>query len=387
MDRTKFSRKSPGDLVPIGGEEVAFRPHPLPPRDLELDRTTLQDLSLAREALGELRGVIGPGVLEESVALALGWAILIAEARGSSSIEGITAEPEELVAAQGSERAGALSAGADSAVSEVLNYAEALQQGDRASTEMGLSLWVVRRMHQSLMAGVRGAEKSPGEFRNIQVYIGADHRFTPPPGGDTVIQMMEDLERYWQGPTDSHDPLVRAFLVHYQFETIHPFRDGNGRTGRALLSLMCASAGRLGRPWLHLSEYFETHREEYYRLLFEVSASGAWDAWVRYCCRATASQAATTVERCLRLMELRRRWESALPLKLRRGCLKILDRLLALKPVTVAQAQADVGVAYGTAKKYLEEMSRVGIASRLKLPVATYFSSEAMQIVYGKSGR
>lgn len=323
-------------------------------------------------------------MLEESVALALGWAILIAEARGSSSIEGITAEPEDLVAAQGGERTGVRSPDIDADVAEVLNYAEALQQGDRASAEMGLSLWTVRRMHQSLMAGVRGAEKSPGEFRNIQVYIGTDHRFTPPPGGDTIVALMGDLERYWQGPSDPHDPLVRAFLVHYQFETIHPFRDGNGRTGRALLSLMCASAGRLGRPWLHLSEYFETHRDEYYRLLFEVSATGAWDAWVRYCCRATASQAATTVQRCLRLMELRRRWESVLPLKLRRGCLKILDRLLALRPVTIAQAQDDVGVAYGTAKKYLEEMARAGIASRLKLPVATYYSSEAMQIIYGR---
>jgi len=162
----------------------------------------------------------------------------------------------------------------------------------------------MRDLHGILLNGVRGRDKTPGEFRKIQVAIGATRRFIPPPP-NRLDECLFPLENYLHDAAEGLDPLVFCFLVHYQFETIHPFVDGNGRVGRLLLAIMLQQRCELSKPWLYLSEFFEKHRDEYIDGLFSVSTNGSWTRWVEFCLQATLAQAKSTIGRCRRLLEVR----------------------------------------------------------------------------------
>ena len=178
---------------------------------------------------------------------------------------------------------------------EVFNYRKALHEA--VNSPLPLSLRLLRDLHRTLLDQVRGRNRSPGDFRKIQVAIGSDLRFVPPPP-QKVMPCLDQLEKYFHAKNVPFDSLVNCFLVHYQFETIHPLIDGNGRVGRLLLAVMLKQCCEHSKPWLYLSEYFEQHREEARGTACSTSSSClTGEQWVEFCLRGTVHQAKTTIHR------------------------------------------------------------------------------------------
>jgi Fic family protein len=188
---------------------------------------------------------------------------------------------------------------------EVHNYVKAVFQGIE-EMDNGIDLDLVRTLHSTLMSGVRGENKQPGDFRDTQVYIGGqaeDARFVPPPPA-VVPYAMQNLETYLQ-TGGTYQTLVDIGLVHYQFETVHPFRDGNGRMGRLLIMLMMCERDLLPEPFLYPSSYFNRNREEYTDRLLAVSRDGAWEEWLTFFLRGISRQAEEAFSRASELLDLR----------------------------------------------------------------------------------
>jgi Fic family protein len=289
--------------ISVGGEEVrAFLPSPLPPRKPPLQ--VAGDLAaLHGEALAALKplGVASAMVPSPNWFL---YGFVRKEAVVSSQIEGTQATLEDVVryeATHKAERPGD--------VQEVCNYVNALSFA-RAEIARPKGLPLCTRLlcaaHERLMRGSRGADKQPGAIRTSQNWIGGTRpgnaRFVPPPP-DAVLPALTDLER-WIHRGDPLPPLVRAGLAHVQFETIHPFLDGNGRIGRLLITLLVEHWGLLPSPLLYLSLAFKRHREEYYRRLSEVRANGDWEGWTAFFLRCVREAAEDGVSAAGRLFTL-----------------------------------------------------------------------------------
>jgi len=277
------------------GETVrSFVPHPLPPVPaLEITPAVQERLDKALIALGRLDSVTS---LLPDTALFL-YMYVRKEAVLSSQIEGTQSSLSDLLLFEIEEMPGVPL----DEVREVSSYVAALDYGlKRLQEGFPLCNRLLREIHGVLLASGRGAEKEPGEFRRSQNWIGGSRpgnaRYVPPPA-DTVTACMADLEKYLHD-TDLHTPLlVKAALAHVQFETIHPFLDGNGRLGRLLITLILCDEKILREPLLYLSLYFKSHRDEYYALLQRVRTEGDWEAWVTFFAEAvetTARQAAET---------------------------------------------------------------------------------------------
>jgi Fic family protein len=266
----------------VGGEEVAaFLPFPLPPADpeLALDPALAERLRAAEQALTrlELAGEMVPS---------LDWfiyAFVRKEAVLSSQIEGTQATLVDLLTFEAEE-----SAQPNADVEEVCNYLDALTYArDQISDPKGLplSMRLLNETHQRLMRGVRGAEKLPGEVRRSQNWIGGTRPgnavYVPPPP-HALAEALSAFEKYMHAGDNSLPPLVRAGLLHVQFETIHPYLDGNGRIGRLLVTLLLEHWKLLAKPLLYLSLFFKRHRDDYYRRLSAVRVDGNWEAWTDF---------------------------------------------------------------------------------------------------------
>ena len=264
---------------------------------------------------------------------------------------------------------------------EVFNYRKALHQA--ANTELPLSLRFIRELHHTLMSGVRGKDRTPGQFRRCQVAIGTDHRFVPPPP-ERLMDHLVPLEGYLNRKDSKYEPLVDCCLVHYQFEAIHPFSDGNGRVGRLLLAIMIKHLCGLTKPWLYMSEYYERHREEYTQRLFNVSTSGNWGEWVEFCLVGIASQAADTIERCNRLQGIRdtfmkRIAEAGGSVRLN----QIVEGLFQSPFVRIADLAKRLLVTYPTAKADVERLVQAGILKELEnLAPKTFYAPEVFNVAY-----
>jgi Fic family protein len=256
-------------------------------------------------------------------------------------------------------------------VVEVSNYVAALEHGMRRLQEgFPLSNRLLREMHGKLLARGRGADKMPGEFRKTQNWIGGTrpgnaHYVPPPPG--SVPDCMAALERFIHAEPLQWPDLVNAALAHVQFETIHPFLDGNGRVGRLLIALMLHDAKVLRQPLLYLSLYFKQHRAEYYRLLDRVRRDGDWEAWLEFFLEGvlqTAGGAVDTAHRLLalfgedrgRLQDLGRSAANAL---------RIFNALCARPIATIRDLEARTGVSYPTVSKAIDTLVGMGIVREL----------------------
>ncbi len=285
------------EVTATGGEPVrAFIPAPLPPTPpLNLEGPLLRSLEAASLALGRLEGA--NQLLEPTLFV---YSYVRKEAVLSSQIEGTRSSLSDLLLFELDQAPGVPREDA----AEVSRYVAALEHGlRRLRKDFPLSNRLIRELHRILLSAGRAAGKDPGEFRRSQTWIGGTRPgnavFVPPPHL-AVPDCMADLERFFHSEDDGLPTLVRAGLAHVQFETIHPFLDGNGRVGRLLITLLLCEAGLLRQPLLYLSVYFKRHRERYYELLDGVRHAGDWEAWLAFFLQGvqeTAENAAATVGR------------------------------------------------------------------------------------------
>jgi Fic family protein len=264
--------------TPVAGETVrAFVPPPLPPTPPIDVLPLLEHLSLAERALGRLDGVT---MLLPRQELFL-YMYVRKEAVLSSQIEGTQSTLSDLLRFETEAQAGQ----PIDDIREVSNYVDAMMYGLERLNDLPLSLRLIREMHARLLQSGRGGTKSPGEFRRSQNWIGGTRPgnalFVPPPVNE-LASCLGALEQFMHEHHSRLPALIKAGLLHVQFETIHPFLDGNGRIGRLLVTLFLCVHGVLRKPLLYLSLYLKTHRADYYRLLQEVREHGAWEAWLEF---------------------------------------------------------------------------------------------------------
>lgn len=367
MNLEGFRNSPSGQVIRVGQGEAAywaFIPHPLPP-NLSPDWELARQLSEADRALSQLDGLgrtmpnphllIGPFMRREAVL--------------SSRIEGTQADIADLYAYEAGQLPlpGVGTSAPESDVREVLNYVNALEYGLKRLESLPVSLRLMRELHERLLTGVRGEYATPGEFRRSQNWIGRpgctlnEATFVPPP----VPQMheaLDALEKYLHSD-DVYPPLLRLALVHYQFEAIHPFVDGNGRVGRLLLSLLLAQWQLLQLPLLYLSAYFHRHRQDYYDLLLGVSECGAWRDWLLFFLRGVAEQAQDALERARRLQDLQQEWRRRLTqARTSALALRLADALFTTPIITIPQAQRVLEVgSYHSAQNNVEKLLAAGI--------------------------
>ena len=306
MQAADFTSDRAGKLVQTARDNPAFVPHPLPPR---LDLSPLvRTLSAADRALGRLGG-IGRGLLNPRLLVA---PFSSREAVLSSRIEGTQASLTDLAIHEAAPQV----APAHSDVREVANYVGAVAYATDPKRKLPVSLRLVRELHRMLMNQVRGETQTPGEFRTVQNYIGRlgasedTATYIPPPVPE-MHEALKALEHYLHQPSDL-PPLVRLALVHYQFEAIHPFLDGNGRVGRILITLLLHDEKLLEQPLLYLSAFFEAHRSEYYRHLLAVSQRGEFEAWIRFFLEGVRTQSEDAVRRAEALHALHETYRARL---------------------------------------------------------------------------
>jgi Fic family protein len=355
MRREDFTSNTPGHL--------AFVPNPLPPV-LELSAETINLLANAERAIGELNGIGRRGLPNPHLLIN---PFLRQEAVLSSRIEGTTADLQDLLAFEvAPERVPE-----QSDVEEVANYVAALELGFELLQRMPICLRLVREVHTRLMQGVRGQDRRPGEFRHIAVQIGglggspATARFVPPPVKE-MHEALDGLERFIGGQNHTLPFLVRLALVHYQFEAIHPFTDGNGRMGRLLIALQLQEQGYLAQPLLYLSAYFEHNRDAYYDHLLQVSRQGAWLPWIDYFLRGVAVQAEDAIRRSDQLLVLHDQYHQWARAESRSGNLAALIDYLFERPiVTVADAMARLGVTRRAASQLVQRLLAQGIVTEV----------------------
>ncbi len=285
-----------------GGETVrAFVPNPLPPTPpLDLGATILQQLERANLAVGRLDGV-SAALPDTHLFL---YTYVRKEALLSSQIEGTQSSLSELLLFELDQAAGAP---LDDVV-EVSNYVAALDHGlARLRGGFPLSNRLLREIHAKLLERGRGSDKLPGEFRRTQNWIGGARpgtaHFVPPPP-DAVPECMRDLESFLHADGNGLPILIRAAMAHVQFESIHPFLDGNGRVGRLLITLLLCHQGQLRDPLLYLSLYLKQNRDRYYGLLDRVRQVGDWEAWVEFFLEGVERTATGAVDTAGRLMSL-----------------------------------------------------------------------------------
>jgi Fic family protein len=379
MDPKEFSPAMTGQLIPIpnGPPDVgfAFKPAPLPPKWEWPDRLW-KPLIEARKCLSSLDGT-GKHLPNPEILL---QPLQSREAQLSSRLEGTITDPHRQVLFQADPRYPTSERDPDNAFREVFNYRRALRLRLDGENDLPLSLRLIRELHAVLMDGVRGSEQRPGEFRTIQNQIGWPARFVPPPP-QHLDETLNAFEHYLHSP-DDFDPLVRAFLAHYQFETIHPFRDGNGRVGRLLLSLTIAEWCNLSSQWLYMSALFEKRKKEYMDLLLSVSTHGAWEAWIHFCLEGVVSQSIDTEKRCDKLLALHRDFHA----RLKGGSVrlsKLVDSLFSSPVVTVNQYKSMFKVTYPTARSDLKRLEGLGIVQQLEnMDRITYYCSPIYRITY-----
>lgn len=354
MDPNAFTDRSPGTLVPTAtkqGRDWAFIPTPLPP-DWPFPADLWPLLAEAKQELARLDGA-GRHITNPELLLR---PLQKLEALRSSSLEGTYSTPRELFLFELERTPGQNR----DAQREVANYGQALRKAVEMLDTLPLCLRVITKMHHILLEGVRGGHKGPGEFRRNQVQIGADARFVPPPANE-VPALLDNLEKAMNTPQATVDPLVDAFLVHYQFETIHPFLDGNGRVGRLLLSLLIYQTCGLSQPWLYLSPFFDEHRRDYIDTLFRVSTHGDWAAWVALCLRATIAQSRDALQRIETLITLRDRWQRQIASMGSARLVKLVNDLFDIPVLTAPHVASLFAISYPTAKADIEKLVKAGI--------------------------
>jgi len=335
----------------------SFIPTPLPPNPpIEMDRELTAVLVGAHRQLTLLEH-LGKRIPNVDLFVSM---YVRKEALMSSQIEGTQATLEDVFDPTIDENA-------NRDVADVINYIKATEFALRRMEELPLCNRLLRETHAVLMQGIRGKEKNPGEFRESQNWIGAagstikTARYIPPMVADMQIAL-SDLEKYWNS-NDELDVLIQTALIHYQFETIHPFLDGNGRIGRLLITLFLMEQKELSTPALYISYILKKNRIEYYDRMSEVRRTGNYEQWVRFFLEAVRDSAADAVETIDLLTELNQRNEKKIETLGRSSkmAMTLLHYLEANPIIEVRKTAAALGVTFNTVSKAIENLIQLGI--------------------------
>lgn len=345
MNKNDFSDGKSGKLVNTPAGFLAFVPNPLPPH-LEFDMGLALALSKADAALSELSGLggqlpnphllISPYIKREAVL--------------SSRIEGTKASLSDLLIDE-IEDSHTKAADRDD-IKEVRNYISAMQHGAAMLPELPLSLRLIREIHAKLMDGVRGEKMTPGEFRRSQNWIGPagstpmTAAFVPPPV-DAMMDSLGEWEKFLH-VRDVIPDLIQCAMMHVQFETIHPFLDGNGRVGRLLVTFFLMERGRLSQPLLYLSAFIDAHKSDYYDLLQRVRTHGDWVSWIRFFLQGVTEIATEAGLQAKELHRLREQYRAQLRDK--PNALGLIDELFTNPYMTIGRAAKVMGKTHPTAK-------------------------------------
>lgn len=376
MDNRLFGAQSPGSLVPTIQGAKAFVPNPLPPH---IDLTTLFN------EYGE--AMSGIGMLNAKIAQLRNPQLIIRplqrrEALLSSAMEGTYTTNDELAL---------LEAGAENEARadtrEVLNYVTALMHAVDLMEQLPICHRLIKETHAKLLSGLphgRGGNKHPGEYKREQNWIGGstpkEARFLPPPPGETQ-KAMDQLESYLNREEKAEmPPLLEAALIHYQFETIHPFADGNGRVGRILIPLILLSRRLITTPVFYPSASMEARKNEYIDRMFAVSSNGDWTGWLRFfleICRDTCGNSVDAIDRILRLQAEYR--EKAMATFRSNNPLILIDHLFSFPVITTPMVRNLLGVTHRAARMTIGNLEQIGILERLEgLANPEYFAARGI---------
>ena len=349
MNPRDFSEKLSGQLINMPQGYLAFAPNPLPP-PIEFDMNLALALSKADSALSELSGLggqlpnphllISPYIRREAVL--------------SSRIEGTKASLSDLLIDE-IEDSHAKRTNEDD-IREIRNYVHALEHGIARLNELPLSLRLVREIHAELMTGVRGEKATPSEFRITQNWIGPagsnpmTAAFVPPPV-DYMTESLSDWEKFLH-LHDRIPDLIQCAMMHVQFETIHPFLDGNGRVGRLLVTFFLMERRRLSQPLLYLSAFIDAHKNDYYDLLQRVRTHGDWTSWIRFFLQGVTEISTQAGEQARELHKLREQYRAQLRDK--PNALGLLDDLFTNPFMTISRAAKVLGKTPPTAKAAID---------------------------------
>jgi Fic family protein len=346
-----------GTFVQQSDGYEAFIPAALPPEPpIEVDGDTLAVLSEADQALGRLDGVIQT-VPNPDLFVAM---YVRREAVLSSQIEGTQSTLEDLLAVE----LEPTTPGLPEDVEEVVNYVHAMNYGLERLSSLPLSKRLIREIHSELLRSGRGAERLRGEFRRDQNWIGPENTpiqratFVPPP----VPQMQAALDDFERFLHDEELPvLIHAGLAHAQFETIHPFMDGNGRVGRLLITFLLVHRGALHRPLLYLSHYLKQNRAEYYDRLMAVRRRGDWEGWLLFFLRGVAETATEATETARAILDLRERHRELVGERTGLNGMRLLDLLYDRPLVNVNLVRDTLEVSFATANNLVGQFEEAGL--------------------------
>lgn len=381
MNPEDFAKSTAGRCTRTPQGHSAFVPNPLPP-EIDYPSSLVRLLSDADRALGELAGV-GRTLPNPHLLIA---PYMRREAVLSSRIEGTQATLDDLY------RFEAVPSRADLPpdLRQVTNYIHAMEYGLKRLESLPISCRLVREIHERLVEGVRGMYSTPGEFRTRPNWIGPlgctldDATFVPP-----AVPEMKDAMTDWEGylhSEPSEPALVQCALMHYQFEAIHPFVDGNGRVGRLLITFFMCDRGYLPQPLLYLSAYFERHRSEYYDRLLRVSALGDWQDWLEFFLEGVVTEANDALNWSAELVDLHENYRRRLASRrVPRGSHEIVDGLFVSPYVTITAASERYNISFPTASAAIETMVELNILEEVTglKRKRLYCASELLQILSG----
>jgi len=348
----------------VGEKCQAFIPDPLPPKpDLLIDSNLRELLDQTLLALGRLDSTT---MLLPETDIFL-YMYIRKEAVLSSQIEGTQSSLSELLLFEIGGQTGV----PINDVQEVSNYVAALNHGlSLIRNELPISLRLIREMHQVLLSKGRGSDKVPGEFRTSQNWIGGTRpgnaAHVPPPP-EQLLKCMGDLEKFLNNIPEKTSILLKAALAHVQFETIHPFLDGNGRIGRLLITILLCSEGILKEPLLYLSLYFKTHRNKYYDLLQQVRKDGDWESWIEYFLTAvkeTSEKAISTASKLMKLAEDDRKKIQTVG-RSAGSCLRVHQALLQRPIISILKACELTDLWTTSATTAINHLQKLGIVKEI----------------------
>lgn len=386
MNIDNFKSTRAGKLLKTDREYTAFVPNPLPP-DIKYSNTLINLLAEANRQIGNLNGVgtqlpnpnllIVPYVRREAVL--------------SSKIEGTQTSLSDLFYFEAAKKEDQKIEAQKTDVLEVLNYVKAMDYGLKLLKDLPICLRLMREVHGILMKNVRGDHLTPGEFRRSQNWIGSagctlnDAKFVPPPVHE-MHDALGEFEKFLH-ERDLLSGLVQCALIHYQFEAIHPFLDGNGRIGRLLVTLFLCEREFLHYPMLYLSAFFDKHRDEYYERLLAVSQKGEWEEWISFFLRAIVVQSKDATENSRSILKLLEDYRERIQKKRTSIYVaKLLDELFKNPYVSIPRAAAKLNTSFHTAKAAIEKLMKADILVEItdKQRGKVYCAKELLSLLEGR---